>query len=242
MRIPRFYLSENLQVGQSLDLPAETFRHAIQVLRLAVGEELILFNGRGGEYRARLSTVSKRSATAQIEAFNAHDSESPLAMTLVQAMLKPDKMDFALQKAVELGVTAIQPLITQRSVVRVAGEKADKKMQHWQGVIIAACEQAGRTRLPHLYEPLDLSDYLAQPCSGTRLLLAPGEFPRLQQLPALATPLAVLIGPEGGFMDQEVTQCLQAGGTAVSLGGRILRAETASTAVLAILQQRYGDL
>lgn len=241
MRIPRFYLSETLHVGQSLDLPAETFRHAIQVLRLAVGEELILFNGSGGEYRARLSAVSKRSATAQIAAFNPEDSESPLAITLVQAMLKPDKMDFALQKAVELGVTVLQPLITQRSVVRVAADKADKKMQHWQGVIIAACEQAGRTRLPHLHEPLALTDYLAR-ASGTRLILAPGNFPRFQQLADPVAPLAVLIGPEGGFTDDEVAQCLQAGVTPVSLGTRILRAETASTAVLAILQQRYGDL
>ncbi|MFN3785439.1 MAG: 16S rRNA (uracil(1498)-N(3))-methyltransferase [Thiothrix sp.] len=242
MRIPRFYLIEPLQVGQSLTLPAETFRHAIQVLRLAVGEPLILFNGKGGEYRARLSAVSKRSASVQIEEFNPGASESPLAMTLVQAIIKPDKMDFALQKAVELGVMAIQPLITQHSVVRVAAEKTDKKMQHWQGVIIAACEQAGRTRLPHLHAPLTLTDYLAQANSGTRLILAPGAFPRLQQLPALVAPLAVLVGPEGGFTAPEVTQCLQAGVKAVSLGERILRAETASIAMLAILQQRYGDL
>jgi 16S rRNA (uracil1498-N3)-methyltransferase len=243
MRIPRFYLPLSLQTNQSLELPAETFRHAIQVLRLDAGEPLILFNGEGGEYLARLETVSKRAATALIESHSAVDPESPLHLTLVQAIIKPDKMDFALQKAVELGVTAIQPLLTQRSVVRVGKDRADKKLQHWQGVVQAACEQSGRTCLPWLHPPLVLDEWLGQPAEGSRLILAPGDFPRIQALPdGLPTPLSLLVGPEGGFTDEEVEQSLWAGVTPVSLGPRILRAETASTAALALFQQRYGDL
>lgn len=243
MRIPRFYLPLPLQTGQTLELPAETFRHAIQVLRLNAGEALILFNGEGGEYLAQLENVSKRSATVLLASHTPSAPESPLHLTLVQAIIKPDKMDFALQKAVELGVTSIQPLITQRSVVRIGKEQTDKKRSHWQGIVQAACEQSGRTRLPEVAAPQILDDWLATPFSGSRLILAPGDFPRIHALPTdLPTPIAVLIGPEGGFSDEEVAQCLQAGVAAVSLGPRILRAETASTATLALLQQRYGDL
>lgn len=243
MRTPRFYLPLPLHTGQQLELPTETFRHAIQVLRLNAGETLSLFNGEGGEYLARLTSVSKRSATALLESHLPSNPESPLHLTLVQAIIKPDKMDFALQKAVELGVATIQPLITQRSVVRISKEQTDKKQAHWQGIVQAACEQSGRTRLPDVATPQTLDDWLATPVSGSRLILAPGEFPRIHALPAdLPTPIAVLIGPEGGFSDEEVAQCRQAGVTAVALGPRILRAETASTATLAMLQQRYGDL
>lgn len=242
MRIPRFHLPHPIQAGQQLDLPPTLFRHAIQVLRLSAGEPLILFNGDGGEYLARLETVGKRSATVLIENFSSANTESPVQLTLALAIIKPEKMDFALQKAVELGVTHIQPLITQRSVVRIGKEKADKKVEHWEGIAIAACEQSGRTRLPSISSPLTLDAWLEQETAGSRLLLVPGEFPSIHQLPAqLRPPIALLIGPEGGFTDEEVAQCLQAGMTAVSLGPRILRAETASIAALALLQHRYGD-
>ena len=243
MRIPRFYVSDALSVGQEFPLPDTTFRHAIQVLRLNVGEPLILFNGTGGEYLAQLTSVSKRAASVTIESHAATDPESPLQLTLVQAIIKPDKMDFALQKAVELGVATIQPLTTQRSVIRIGKEKADKKMQHWEGIMQAACEQSGRTRLPQLHVPRELDDWLEQPVEGSRLILAPGDFPRINALPLdLPTPVALLIGPEGGFTDDEVEQCIQAGVMPVSLGPRILRAETASITTLALLQHRYGDI
>ena len=243
MRIPRFYVSDALSVGQAFPLPDTTFRHAIQVLRLNVGEPLILFNGTGGEYLAQLTSVSKRTAAITIESHAATDPESPLQLTLVQAIIKPDKMDFALQKAVELGVSTIQPLTTQRSVIRIGKEKADKKMQHWEGIMQAACEQSGRTRLPQLTAPLELDDWLEQPVDGSRLILAPGDFPRINALPLdFPTPISLLIGPEGGFTDEEVALCLQAGVMPVSLGPRILRAETASITALALLQHRYGDI
>jgi 16S rRNA (uracil1498-N3)-methyltransferase len=243
MRIPRFYLQHPLSAGQTLDLPPESFRHAVQVLRLGVGEPLILFNGEGGEYLAQMSNISKRSASVLIDSFSAIDTESPIHLTLVQAVIKPDKMDFALQKAVELGVNTIQPLITQRSVVRIGKEQVDKKLQHWEGIVVAACEQSGRTRMPDVPAPLTLERWLATPFAGTRLILAPGAYPRINALPmALPTPIALIIGPEGGFTDDEVNACVQAGVLPVSLGPRILRAETASISALALLQQRYGDL
>lgn len=243
MRIPRFYVTETLTVGQEFPLPDTTFRHAIQVLRLNAGEPLILFNGTGGEYQARITSVSKRTASALIESFSPIDTESPLHLTLAIAIIKPDKMDFALQKAVELGVASIQPLITQRSVIRIGKDKVDKKTQHWEGIVQAACEQSGRTRLPALDTPQTLESWLEQPMEGTRLILAPGNYPRINALPAaLPAPITLLIGPEGGFTDEEVDMCVKTGVTAASLGPRILRAETASITALALLQQRYGDI
>ncbi|MDX9987692.1 16S rRNA (uracil(1498)-N(3))-methyltransferase [Thiothrix unzii] len=243
MRVPRFYVPQSFAVGQEFTLPNTTFRHAVQVLRLGVGEQLILFNGEGGEYFAQISNVSKRSASVQIDSFSAIDTESPAHLTLVQAVIKPDKMDFSLQKAVELGVNTIQPLITQRSVVRIGKEQVDKKLQHWEGIVVAACEQSGRTRMPNVQAPLTLERWLETPFVGTRIILAPGDFPRINALSAdLPTPIALLIGPEGGFTDEEVETCVQAGVMPVSLGPRILRAETASSAALALLQHRFGDL
>ena len=243
MRVPRFYVPQPFAVGQEFTLPDTTFRHAVQVLRLGVDEPLILFNGEGGEYLAQISNVSKRSASVLIDKFSAIDTESPVHLTLVQAVIKPDKMDFALQKAVELGVNTIQPLITQRSVVRIGKEQVDKKLQHWEGIVVAACEQSGRTRMPTVQAPLTLERWLETPFAGTRLILAPGDFPRINALPSdLPTPIALLIGPEGGFTDEEVETCVQAGVMPVSLGPRILRAETASSAALALLQHRFGDL
>lgn len=243
MRIPRFYVPQPLVVGQEFALPDTTFRHAVQVLRLNVGEPLILFNGEGGEYSAQMNNVGKRSASVMIDSFSPTDTESPIHLTLVQAVIKPDKMDFALQKAVELGVNTIQPLITQRSVVRIGKEQVDKKLQHWEGIVVAACEQSGRTRMPLVQAPLALERWLETPATGSRLILAPGDFPRINALPMdLPAPIELLIGPEGGFTDEEVEQCIQAGVTPVSLGPRILRAETASLAALALLQHRYGDI
>lgn len=243
MRIPRFYTTEPLSVGEELLLPDTTFRHAIQVLRLNAGEPLILFNGTGGEYQARITSVSKRAASVLVEKFSLIDTESPLHLTLVITVIKPDKMDFALQKAVEIGVANIQPLITQRSVIRIGKDKADKKAQHWDGIVQAACEQSGRTRLPTVETPQTLDSWLENSTGGTRIILAPGDYPRIHALPEdLPAPISLLIGPEGGFTDEEVEMCLKAGVTAVSLGPRILRAETASTTALALLQHRYGDI
>jgi 16S rRNA (uracil1498-N3)-methyltransferase len=243
MRIPRFYCPIALKENSSVDLPENTFRHAIQVLRLNIGEALMVFNGEGGEYLATIDSISKRGASIAIQQYQAGISESPLNLTLAQAIIKPDKMDFALQKAVELGVSAIQPLFTERSVVRLNKESLEKKHSHWHGIMIAACEQSGRCIVPTLKPSIYLEDYLNEAHTSQRLILVPGNYPKIKQLP---TPehhsLELVIGPEGGFSDAEVHLSLQAGLQAISLGSRILRAETATLTSLALLQQQFGDL
>ncbi|WP_020558084.1 16S rRNA (uracil(1498)-N(3))-methyltransferase [Thiofilum flexile] len=242
MRIPRFYCPIPLQAPATLELPEATYHHAIQVLRLNVGEELILFNGQtAGEYLAVIESLSRRSATVRIQSYQAVERESPLPMVLALAIIKPDKMDFALQKAVELGVTAIQPLLTERSVIRVLKDKQDKKLQHWEGVLMAACEQSGRTTLPLLKPPLSLNDYLAQTTPYERLILSPTATNTFSSH-SKKSGVEVIIGPEGGFTEEEVALCTQTGVSAISLGPRILRAETACISALTLIQHYYGDL
>lgn len=243
MRIPRFYCPISLQVGESLQLPDTVFRHAVQVLRLKTNEPLVLFNGEGGEYLARMESVERRKATVVIESFQDTQPESPTHITLALAIIKPDKMDFAIQKSVELGVTEIQPLITQRSVVRVGKDKFDKKLQHWQGVAIAACEQSGRTQIPTIHPPITLEKYLEQKNEGSYITLDPTAINNIASIHEQVTqPLSLIIGPEGGFTDEEVTMCEAKETLRVSLGKRILRAETACLTAVTLLQHHYGDL
>jgi 16S rRNA (uracil1498-N3)-methyltransferase len=243
MRIPRFYCPVALSVNSSVILPENTFRHAIQVLRLNVGETLMVFNGEGGEYLASIESITKRGASISIQSYQAGVKESPLNITLAQAIIKPEKMDFALQKAVELGVSTIQPLFTERSVVRLNKESLEKKHNHWQGIIIAACEQTGRCLIPLLKTSLYLEDYLAEATHTPRLILVPGDYPKIKQLTQPEqNSLELLIGPEGGFSEEEIILSLQAGLKPISLGSRILRAETATLTSLVLLQQQFGDL
>lgn len=243
MRIPRFYCSIPLTAGDTIQLPDTTFRHAVQVLRLKSNEALVLFNGEGGEYLARMQQVERRKASVSIEAFQDTQPESPTHITLALAMIKPDKMDFAIQKSVELGVTEIQPLITQRSVVKVGKDKMDKKLQHWQGVAIAACEQSGRTHIPNIHLPLALEKYLQQDQRGTCITLDPTAQQTVASLDKdLIQPITLVIGPEGGFTDEEVALFDQQATQRISLGKRILRAETACLTAVTLLQHHYGDL
>lgn len=248
MRIPRFYLLQPLQSETTLELPPELFRHAIQVLRMKAGENLILFNGGNGEYTATLTEVNRRSASLRVDSFADISRESNLELTLVQSIIKPDKMDFAIQKSTELGVNRIQPLISQRSVVRPGRDQLEKKQKHWQAVAISACEQSGRTAVPDILPAKSLSDWLqtSRHELATRLMLLPGDYPPLQQLHVSAAHSAqafnVIIGPEGGFTHEEEEQCLNSGVLPVSLGPRVLRAETAALTVIALLQQQFGDI
>ncbi|WP_020395226.1 16S rRNA (uracil(1498)-N(3))-methyltransferase [Thiolinea disciformis] len=241
--MPRFYIADSLDVGNTLLLPDTVFRHAIQVLRLNLNELLILFNGQGGEYQARITELSKRQASVIIEEYIPTNPESTLKLSLVQALIKPDKMDFALQKAVELGITTFQPLITRRSVVQVGKEKIARKLEHWQAIALGACEQSGRTSIPMILEPISLETYLAQTTGAARIILAPELEQTLADLP-LHKPQAldVVIGPEGGFTSEEVKACLDRGVHGVTIGPRILRAETASISALSLMQHRFGDL
>ncbi len=247
MRISRFYSDQPLSVNQTLELPTELFRHAIQVLRMKTGDLLIIFNGKGGEFLAELSDVSKRKATAEILSFDPVERESALQLTLAQSLIKPDKMDLSIQKCTELGVTTIQPIINQRSVVRMGRDKLDKKLSHWQAVAINACEQSGRTRIPAILPPLALDQWLETPETDNeiRLMLMPGNYPRINTLQDSLSGnphISLMIGPEGGFTNDEVEACQRHNITTLSLGPRILRAETAAISVISLLQHYFGDL
>lgn len=247
MRIPRFFQTDNFIVNHSSQLSTSNYRHAIQVLRLKKDRSLILFNGTGGEYHARLTNISKKHASVIIERFDPIERESPLAITLALALIKPEKMDYALQKAVELGVTQIQPLITERSVIRLKANQLEKKVKRWQSIITSACEQSGRTHLPHLQSPLPLIDYLSQPVTThdnvLRISMLPNATNSLTTLqkPETSTQIQLIIGPEGGFTDTEETLLHQSNTKALVFGPRILRAETAVLVGISTLQALWGD-
>ncbi len=245
MKISRFYQQSEMKIGDELELSSTNHRHAVQVLRLKLEQTLILFNGKGGEYQAKLVDLNKRSSRVLIESFDPINRESPLSTTLVLAMIKPEKMDYAIQKSVELGVSIIQPIYTKRSVIKIKANRLDKKMQHWHGIIIAACEQSGRTKLPELREPLKIENFLDLNLSSdqeiTGIVMLPGNHPKIHELNSREN-LSLFIGPEGGFTDDEETTMLQKGVSPISFGPRIFRAETAVVAGLTACQQLWGDL
>lgn len=242
MAAPRFFVPLELApalVGQTLALPEAAAHHATRVVRLGVGDALTLFTGAGGEYAATLVDVGKRGAAVRIEAFDAVERESPLAVTLAQGVAANDAMDHAVRKATELGVAAIQPLLAERSVPLPAGERRDKRHAHWRQVAIAACEQCGRNRVPEILPPLPLRDWLDGWRGGGAVLATDGER-TLASLPAV--PAALLIGPEGGLTPGEIAAARRAGFTAVRFGPRVLRTETAGIAALTAVNLLWGDL
>ena len=241
--MPRFYCDTPLQAGLSLALP-EAVAHHLHVLRLQPGAELRLFNGDGAEYVASLDSVEKRRASASVKAQVLRDVELPYQLTLVQALPEASKMDWIIEKAVELGVAAIQPLAAQRCVVRLSGERAEKKQAHWQGVIVAASEQSGRNRLARLAPVDDFHSWIGQQDMHKRVLLSPRATQSLpdwaRHQPAQA--LSLMIGPEGGFTQQEEDAAIAHGALALSMGPRILRTETAGLAACAALAALWGGL
>lgn len=241
MNSPRFYCREPLAPGARIDLPEPVARHAVRVLRLPPGASLVLFDGRGGEYDATIERIERDRVVATLGNWRDTERESRLAITLVQALQAGEKMDYTIQKAVELGISGIVPVESRRSVTRLAGERAAKRVAHWQGVVASACEQCGRNRLPLVtpVEPLD--HWLARPPEGgLRLMLAPGAELSLADL-APTDRVQLLIGAEGGLDPQEIIAARQVGFQAVRLGPRILRTETAGLAALAALQALWGD-
>ncbi|MED5621416.1 16S rRNA (uracil(1498)-N(3))-methyltransferase [Ideonella sp. BN130291] len=237
MPVPRLYVPHPLAEGQPLDLPAGAARH-VQVLRLQPGAPLRLFNGEGIEFDATVVRMGRSDVAVLVGAGEAVERELPLAVTLALGMPANDRMDALVEKATELGVAAIQPLLCERSVLRLAGERADKRREHWQGIAVAAAEQCGRTRVPVIEPVQDIARWLAggPAAGGMRWLLSLGE-----PLPALATmavapaAVCVLSGPEGGLTPREEALAHTAGFQPVSLGPRVLRADTAPLAVLAWL-------
>ena len=240
--VPRFYCPIPLQSGRTVTLPPEAAHHALRVLRLRSGDELILFDGLGGEYPGRLLEAT-RSVRVELEGRRDIEREAPLALTLAQALPAGDKMDWVVQKAVELGAAAVQPLQAKRSVVRLAGERADKRLAHWQQVAVAACEQSGRNRLPEIGAIVDLPHYLAMSRgeNETLLLFSPHHGLRLSALPKPPAGVTMLIGPEGGFDESEEGAALSVGFQPVSLGPRVLRTETAGLAAMAAILALCGD-
>ena len=241
--MPRFYCQQALTAGATVELP-ETVAHHLHVLRLEPGAELTLFNGDGGEYLAELATIAKKRASATIRAQVGRDVELPYEITLAQALPEAAKMDWIIEKAVELGVAAIQPLAAQRCVVRLAGERAAKRQAHWQGVIVAASEQSGRNRLARLAELDNFTQWIAQQDMHRRILLSPRGRQSLPDWARHQPPqaLSLLIGPEGGLSEQEENAAIERGALALSMGPRILRTETAGIAAVAALAALWGGM
>lgn len=243
MRVPRLYLPSALTPGTQCMLDERAHRHAVQVLRLKQGERLRVFNGDGGEYPAELIEVERRRSAVLIGEREEPLRESRLSITLVQGIAKGDHMDYALQKATELGVAHIQPVFTERSVVQLKAKRLEAKRTHWQGVLISACEQCGRNVIPTLGEPAALASWLQArdtPLEG--YVLDPQSAQPLARLAPAATAPFLLIGPEGGLSEKEIELSESSGFRPVSLGPRILRTETAGMAAVTALQVLWGDL
>jgi len=240
MSTPRFYLDQPLARGARFTLPPGPARHAARALRLAVDDAIVLFNGRGGEYTARIERIQKDDVAVSLTGFADTERESRLRVMLAQGISSGERMDYTLQKAVELGVAAIQPIAAKRSVVKLAGERADKRVAHWQGVVASACEQCGRNQVPPVSAPLTLANWLGQ-SSGRLLFLSPLADARLADLPAPTGTDCLVAGPEGGFEADEIAALHAAGAIPVRLGARVLRTETAALAALAAMQTLWGD-
>ena len=239
---PRLYCPQPLSTGAPLDLPEAAAHHASRVLRLRNGDELTLFNGEGGEFAARIERIDGRGVAVSLGERRDIERESPLAVTLVQGLATGDRMDFAIQKAVELGVATVQPVTMERSVARLDAARADKRMLHWRQIAISACEQCGRNRIPDVLPLRDLVDWLSRPTGASlRLLFAPDAQAGLGALTRPAGGIELLVGPEGGLAPEETVAALRAGFTAVRLGPRTLRTETAALAALAALHTLWGD-
>lgn len=241
MRIPRIFHPEPLVAHSPVTLDDNAARHVARVLRLGIGAELALFDGNGGEYPATIAELDKRRVIVELGDQRNIEVESPLTITLAQGISRGERMDYTIQKAVELGVSRIVPLSTERSVVNLKGDRLEKKHAHWHGVIISACEQCGRNTLPELLQQQSLDEWLARRPHGSGLLLDHRAEASLGSL-QIGQQITLLIGPEGGLSEQEQQRASDAGYQGIRLGPRVLRTETAALTALAALQSHWGDL
>lgn len=242
MSTPRFHIAGALHAGATLTLPESAAHHAARVLRLHAGDRVTLFNGRGGEHAAVIVAITRQEVSVEVGTHDPVERESPLAVTLVQAVSSGERMDLTIQKAVELGVQRIVPVDSERGVVRLKGERAEKRVAHWQQIAIAACEQCGRNRIPEVRMISPLAVWLAaEQSEALRWALMPGAATALRELPRPQQPVELLVGPEGGLTRTETEQAQRAGYLPVRLGPRVLRTETAAPALLAALQALWGD-
>jgi 16S rRNA (uracil1498-N3)-methyltransferase len=240
----RLFVSADLINGTKVTLEGDRARYLGRVLRLRVDDEITVFNGTGPEWSATITGMTKSTATLAIGESSDATAESPLKIHLVQGISRGERMDYVVQKATELGVKRISPVLTEYGVVKLDAKRAEKRREHWEGVAASACEQSGRTRLPLIDKPLTLKEWFgAKPADAdVDLILAPGAATPLASVPAPGTKACILIGPEGGFSETEYEDAEVSGFTAVSLGPRILRTETAAAAALAVMQAAWGDL
>ncbi|HTS55497.1 MAG TPA: 16S rRNA (uracil(1498)-N(3))-methyltransferase [Burkholderiales bacterium] len=240
----RFFCAGDLSPGATRELPEAAAHHAARVLRLALGDPVVVFNGAGGESDARIVSIGKDHVAVRVGPWRAREAEPLVRVTLLQGLSARERMDFTLQKAVELGVADIFPVETRRSVMRLAEERAARRVEHWQNLVVAACEQCGRNRVPAVYPVSTLPDWLGahrEPSGEHRIILSLLATTRLRDL-AAPQQLLLLAGPEGGFAPEEVDMARSCGFTPVRLGPRVLRTETAALAALAAVHALWGDL
>ncbi|CAM4129674.1 16S rRNA (uracil(1498)-N(3))-methyltransferase [Acinetobacter pragensis] len=236
--MPRFYIEADLTVDTTIELTETVFHHWVKVLRAQIGEKATLFNGQGGEYDVALSDVAKKSASVQVISFNPDNRTPAFQALLGQVMSKGDRMDYAIQKAVELGISEIQLLTSERCEMRLKYDRDQKKLDHWQGIAIAACEQCGMNIVPKIHAPISLDKWLASELPETKLVLAPNK-DEIDVLADAAPHIALLIGPEGGLSEAEIQQSNNAGFKNWCIGSRVLRTETAPIAALSILNYSF---
>jgi 16S rRNA (uracil1498-N3)-methyltransferase len=238
--VPRFHLDAPLRAGGVCTLSEDAAHHAVHVLRLREGDEVTLFNGRGGEFAARIASMQRLRISIDLLQHRAIERESPLRITLVQGVSAGERMDSTVRKAVELGVAEVQPVLAARSVARPKGDRAENRRSHWQKIVISACEQCGRNRVPEVQALVSLDDY--RPQSGTtKILLSPASELPLSKLSTAETRIVLAAGPEAGFTEEEEARLVEAGFVPTSLGPRVLRTETAAVAALAALNALRGD-
>ena len=239
--MPRFYVDFALSPDSVVELPDNVVRH-LNVLRVKNTEEIVLFNGNGKAYPALPEVLEKRRASVRILREEATDNESPLNITLVQAVSSAERMDFTLQKSVELGVAEIRPVISERCVVRLSGERAEKRVARWQEIVVSACEQSGRNIVPKVLPLTTYAQALQQlPQETTRLLMSLNRAQKLSNVRPQSGKVVFMVGPEGGWTEKEEQQAFDAGFQSVTLGKRVLRTETASLAAIAAMQTLWGD-
>jgi 16S rRNA (uracil1498-N3)-methyltransferase len=244
MRTIRIYVDLPLTAGVELPLPPQAAEHVARVLRLDVGDPLTLFNGDGSDHASRISALGKREVVVRVEDGQSVHNESPLALTLAQGVARGDKMDLIVQKATELGIARIVPLLTERAEVKLDAGRAQKRLEHWRAVAASACEQSGRARLPQIVPAVALSAWLSSLAgyAGLRLALLPHAAAAPRTLRFGASGGLLVVGPEGGLGERDTTALDAAGFTGLRLGPRVLRTETAGLAALAALQSLHGDM
>jgi 16S rRNA (uracil1498-N3)-methyltransferase len=242
MRCPRIYSPQPLTPNTTIALDAEAAHHVARVLRMQASDELILFNGKGGEYLSTIVSADKKAVHVALGACDTREGESPLAIHLGIAISKGERMDWVIQKATELGVTQITPLQTERVEVRLSGEREEKKSAHWQAIAISACEQCARNRVPVINSPLPLTTWLGHVAADAKFVLHHRSAIALEAIAPPPQSIALLIGPEGGLSDMEITLAEKKNFAPLRLGPRVLRTETAPLAALSVLQFLWGDL